>query len=80
MSAKLTPWFPPDVKPNRVGIYERRALNGRILPFPFYYFNGVNWTICCGSAPDKVDATATEQLSKYEFMWRGLARKPRSAP
>lgn len=68
MSKKLTPWFPPEVKPVRVGVY--RVAYGR-----YAMWNGSKW----GYAHSTI-----EYASAYPFydcawpdkQWRGLASKP----
>jgi hypothetical protein len=72
---KLTPWFPADVKPVRVGVYQTKvdALPGERF---YNYWDGGSWhggestpAVAykhCDYQPDGVD------------YWRGLSRKPRS--
>jgi hypothetical protein len=66
----LTDWFPPDVKPARVGWYEVKAkwIGG------YSYWSGSAWTNCIGM-PDRSYEDwfngATQSKS-----WRGLAEKP----
>jgi hypothetical protein len=67
MNKTLTPWFPPHVKPVRVGVYqvEDDRIEPKILenirPI-FSYWNGQNWSNMRGP--------------KRERFWRGLAIDP----
>lgn len=76
---KKTPWFPGDVKPVLVGVYERKRTRGT---FRYSYWNGRYW-LC--SAQTIMDA-AYEAKSAYplvsfkqESPWRGLANPPKKA-
>lgn len=67
---ELTPWFPADMKPVRVGMYEREynfwtGLDARD------YWNGEKWIVCLNGFWDGSDYSATS-LKK----WRGLASDP----
>lgn len=63
---KLTPWFPPEVKPVHVGWYERQHLAG-FFHF-FTWWNG-EYFQCSEDEPDC--AFCQNQP------WRGLAEPPR---
>jgi len=80
MSKKLTPWFPPTVKPPHVGVYEVILLVGsrdfdQVRPDGFAYWNGRSW----GWNSDTADFAATSGNVKGSCQakkWRGLAVKP----
>jgi hypothetical protein len=69
---KLTPWFPADVKPVRVGVYEVR------MKAPWYrYWDGVHWhaghctpKLACPLSHMPLEETPSEP-------WRGLAEEPK---
>ena len=71
---KLTKWYPADVKPINVGIYEIKA------PFQkksyFSYFDGNQWGYRMNTTIEAVwfkdEKIDIDQISK----WRGLAKKP----
>ena len=67
---KLTPWFPPDVKPVRAGVYEAR------MKAPWYrYWDGQHW--CAGARTPKL-AQELPHLPIEETPpepWRGLAEE-----
>jgi hypothetical protein len=77
MSAKLTPWFPADVKPVHVGVYQREDCDtGR----PYYYFwNGDFFEFGGRSAPEDVKRNDWPTISEGE-RWRGLADEPGVTP
>lgn len=72
MSKKLTPWFPEDVNPVRVGYYERDwyrdgSGDGGFLPD---LWNGERWQ---NSYPMGLGRAID---SCQNLRWRGLAKKP----
>lgn len=69
MSKRLTPWFPPSVKPARKGVYERD------WAFAFSYWNGMRWCVGC-TTPD-VAAGERERSLYQDIQWRGLAKEPK---
>lgn len=71
---KKTPWFPADIKPVHVGVYETRAYNDEFIFFRFW--NGSEWgpaAICVSDAY----ANAFFQGLTQDVKWRGLATKPK---
>jgi hypothetical protein len=69
---KLTPWFPPDVKPAHVGVYQCRGLP---TTQKFQHWNGYFWG---GWAADKKAAERNGYVPSMREQpeWRGLAVKP----
>lgn len=72
MSKKLTPWFPPEMKPVRVGIYETDAeTEGGTSCYQSW--NGAQWSWCSSDS----DFTVIDSRSIHQSpRWRGLAVKP----
>jgi hypothetical protein len=74
--AKKTPWFPPEVKPVRHGVYQRdiRAIGKKRYSF---YANGVwyGWgdTVKVAHANGVSHAISAVQNAP----WRGLAKEPK---
>lgn len=72
--AKLTPWFPPSVKPARVGVY---SVVSAALPAKGYSFwNGERWS----AQVDKASAAAKLKCIRAIYqdkLWRGLAKPPK---
>ena len=70
---KLTEWFPPEVKPVRVGVYEVDHPPGRW----FRKWDGKTWL--CGSKAPQRAAKNTLQLDhpSDRRSWRGLAEEPK---
>ena len=65
---KTTPWFPGDVKPVRVGVYQR---GGGVRPFS--YWNGLYW--CCSAmSPKNAEDMGRRKLQSIfqAIKWRGL--------
>lgn len=65
---KRTPWFPPEVKPVRVGWYEAILFpglhNDDTLPEPRFWWDGKEWRLARnGSA-----------LALQQRIWRGLTK------
>ena len=67
---KLTPWFPPEIKPAYPGVYEVSWTRGRF----YRRWDGKRW--CVGSRyPERAAnnvGTPTDERS-----WRGLAEPPK---
>jgi hypothetical protein len=73
MSKKLTPWFPGDVKPFRVGVYERDwnpSFEGQAIYLDFW--DGESWW-----QYSVTRQRACERFRKqYQFFrWRGLTKE-----
>lgn len=68
---KLTDWFPGDIKPIRVGIYERRYSES----INFSKWNGEYWSF--GYYSVDLANERGHYLSQYQNLpWRGLAEDP----
>lgn len=72
----VTEWFPADVKPVRVGVYER-AIDGIPLPHPFYTWNGTAWIGLGSDSPDKMIGRNPSVFQNIQ--WRGLSSDPSKA-
>lgn len=70
--AKLTKWFPPNVNPVHVGVYERQY---HLSSWRTYcLWNGNSW-LWPEISPSDAALCTTE--STYQLLpWRGLAEKP----
>jgi hypothetical protein len=75
---KLTPWFPPEIKPVRNGIYETRINNcscntkGEISNW-----NGQRWSHQVGKMANKSYLTDFGNCAAQDKLWRGLAKEPK---
>ena len=76
---KLTPWFPPEIKPVYVGAYWVTHKAWDHAYDSFAYWNGTEWsdsyvrsTSCC---PDKTEFIWGNGAYQ-DKSWRGLAEKP----
>lgn len=69
MSKELTPWFPADVKPSRIGRYERLWPTALERSIPDYWDGSVWYCADLAGRLDSVPSTSAVQ-------WRGLAKKP----
>lgn len=77
MTKKFSPWFPPEIKPVRVGVYQVNDAD---------YQNGVAWSYWNGERFCYRTWTETVAYTTYTSenptalpaftYWRGLARKP----
>lgn len=74
MKRKLTPWFPPEIKPVHVGWYDVANLKMEPHFFPpwFFHWNGTTWD-SFGSFPGPFKPNP---YVVQDVPWRGLARKP----
>jgi hypothetical protein len=69
MSKKHTPWFPADVKPVHVGVYQVDRVHA------YQHWNGRYWGIYCLSMAEARRRADFESMYQ-EHQWRGLAKKP----
>ncbi len=73
---KLTKWIPGNVKPVRVGVYQREYDNGGMLrPIWYCYWNGDFWCLY-GETPEDADLCRSLNSTAQTLRWRGLAEKP----
>jgi hypothetical protein len=66
--SKLTPWFPPEVKPVRNGVYLTRGVQFKHQGV-FRFWNGECWSFM-----DEFDEPAPFLTAR---LWRGLAEPPK---
>ncbi len=79
MKAKLTPWFPPEIKPMRKGVYQV-AYWSQERPSYAKWFNGIWRGSYSGISAETLrlaDADNRHQNYRQNLEWRGLARKPK---
>lgn len=76
MSKKLTPWFPPEVKPVRKGVYptEFDCINGPVAGYSFWFAPG--WSGQRKTPKDAMDFTHRADGIQHK-RWRGLASDPK---
>ena len=74
---KLTPWFPPEIRPVRVGEYEVRT--GWVDAVALRWFDGELWScVYLSDEPKEIRNTERQYASQYQdVMWRGLAKEPK---
>lgn len=67
---KLTRWFPGNIKPIRIGIYQRQ------YPTGIYYcrWNGENWGLGYANIAT-AKAQSFYKSNLQEFRWRGVRNK-----
>ena len=75
---KLTPWFPADVKPVHVGVYEIYE-NKRSERRTFKHWNGRFWGFASRTIMDAQNADALGPSIIQKCKWRGLAEPPKKA-
>ena len=70
----MTDWFPPDVKPVHVGVYEIKLSE---YNFEVYsYWDGSRWCFACINVDDAFSLKHRETKLFQKRYWRGLAKKP----
>ena len=70
---KLTPWFPGDITPFRVGVYERLYPDHS---FGYAYWDGRLWG-CGGSTPALAQQYRNSKSVWQDLIWQGLAKEPK---
>lgn len=78
----LTPWYPGDTKPVRVGVYERDwGADHALVKFGFSYFDGLHWCAGCTTPQYAAREGRVQGHSDHQTLpWRGLAFDPAPAP
>lgn len=69
----MTPWYPPEVKPVRVGVYQRKSF---IAGIGFSHWNGKKWSYTYTKKDDVLPNKRTVTYYPY-WPWRGLAEPPK---
>lgn len=72
----LTEWFPKTVRPNFIGVYEVRPLEGAEGDYSYYsYWSGSGWLPYYLTVDDSYRNRNYDPLSRWQNkVWRGLAR------
>jgi hypothetical protein len=73
--SKVTEWFPGDVQPEHIGVYETLIASDR----GFQYWTGVHW----GRTSNDPERAAQMALTPSYFQqphWRGLTSDPSKEP
>lgn len=78
--SKLTPWFPPEVKPARDGVYEVR-INVVYEGDRYARWWRGKWRFTAATIADarREQAESFDCASRYFAGWRGLAEPPKGA-
>ena len=71
---KKTDWFPGDVKPVRVGVYEQKNPIGQL---GYQRWDGSSWYFWCSTVFKAQLATMKAGDSFQNDPWRGLASDPK---
>ncbi len=78
---KMTPWFPPDVKPVHIGEYNASAISTSEV---MRWWDGKRWSLpYLPTFRDEAKRMLRSQHASRRFqkviLWRGLAEKPKGA-
>jgi hypothetical protein len=74
---KKTKWFPADVKPVHVGVYEVQNMYGSDLPNLFNYWTGKRWTGAMERICDLIMSPSPMNFAVQDRVWRGLTEAAR---
>ena len=77
MSKKLSPMFPPHIKPVHLGPYKTGSDGVRC--FNYQYWNG-RWWGQCSQTPEKASSNQHYRSAFQNNYWRGLAHPPKAKP
>lgn len=69
---KLTQWFDGNIKPVRVGVYQREYGYGKLF---YCKFDGKNWLVCYLTI-EEADSCCSLSVCQ-DVPWRGLAEQPK---
>lgn len=71
----LTPWYPPHIKPKRIGVYKTRLTAPMPHPRWFNYWNGKHWMPGGRSVHTAYrNRHNPHQPVTFPMQWRGLKR------
>lgn len=73
LAKRLTKWYPPEIKPVRVGVY---AIQSRLMEGFYSYWNGQWWGYRMGSVQSAYEFRNSSALGPID-KWRGLTRPAR---
>lgn len=75
---KLTPWYPPNIKPVRPGVYEAQWGSSKLWEdWPYSYWTGEEWANS-GATPEEALRLKNWTLGANQSKkWRGLAKEPK---
>jgi hypothetical protein len=76
MNEKLTPLFPPNVKPVHVGVYPSRLPEEYNYEEGYSHWDGITWGNQYATPPE---ANKRGLCGEQEKMWRGLASDPKAS-
>ena len=76
VSDKLTPWYPPHIKPVRKGVYETHVPAWGYNVGLFSYWDGSRWGFLEDSPEDAYKHRKPTWGNQFKS-WRGLARPPK---
>jgi hypothetical protein len=68
---ELTDWFPPEIKPVRIGVYQRQFSNYS----SYSWWNGKHFSIG-REFPSALDIHSAQESVFQNKPWRGLSVKP----
>jgi hypothetical protein len=79
MSKQMTPWFPSNIKPVRVGVYEVFTPNS--LANKYAYFDKNGWRLCAESVEDARGESHwdgiywSSSMNLSSSKWRGFTKE-----
>lgn len=71
---KLTPWFPGNVKPVRVGVYERKPTEFTGLGGKYSFWNGNKWLLSAETIQEAAEEGCWVWSFEQKTPWRGVAK------
>ena len=76
---KLTPWFPPGIKPVHIGVYpvKFRLYPGQREQIGYAYWTGKMWTNSSDSVKFAYIYKDWTEGAVQQKSWRGFAQKPK---
>ena len=75
MKKQMTDWFPKQVKPVRVGVYQVRA-DKQDKDKCFSYWDGTHWGYFCWSIEQAIQQGSEKSLiATQNKQWRGFTEK-----
>jgi hypothetical protein len=75
MNLKLTEWFPPEIKPVHIGVYQCNPF----APHTYRNWDGKNWGVSQHTAEQASFVGYLHAQYQDKIEWRGLAEEPVTA-
>ncbi len=76
MGQRLTPVFPPNIRPARAGVYKIATIQGAPTKYPWYaYWDGRLWGWCAPTPAGALLGRRDAHRANQNRCWQGLTQQ-----